>query len=166
MRWVTSSSSIHGARMAASSRLSGRRSRRSPERKMPASGRSVTARFSWLPEDRLHRRPLQASVHVPAPDRLRHQRQHLVVHLTGGLDCHVVVGERHVVGAREEEAPPDALLLKETLQVPPRLSVIVHKGDDSARPEPHAPNSLRHTGGARRPVGVLANPLALTPELW
>src|SRR5206468_4056937 len=85
MKWVTSSSSTQGATMAASSGVSGRRAARSPERKMPASVRSVTARSSWLPEDRLHRKPLQALVHVPVSDRLRHQRQHLVVHLADGL---------------------------------------------------------------------------------
>src|SRR2546425_6850665 len=165
MKWVTSSSSTQGATMAASSGVSGRRATRSPERKMPASVRSVTARSSWRPEDRLHRRPLQALVHVPASDRLRRQRQHLVVHLTGGLHRHVVVRERDVMRAGEEEAQLDAPLLKEALEAPPRLAVILRKGHNSAGPEPHAPNGTRHTRGGGRPIDVLANPLALTPEL-
>src|SRR5437899_1110174 len=113
MKWVTSSSSTQGATMAASSGVSGRRAARSPERKMPASVRSVTARSSWLPEDRLHRKPLQALVHVPVSDRLRHQRQHLVVHLADGLHRQVVVGESHVVRAGGEEAPLDIPLPKQ-----------------------------------------------------
>src|SRR5439155_26213029 len=67
--------------------------------------------------------------------------------------------------AGEEEAPLDALLLKEALEAPPRLPVILRKGHNSARPEPHAPNGTCHTRGGGRPIDVLANPLALTPEL-
>src|SRR2546422_8142831 len=84
MKWVTSSSSTQGATMAASSGVSGRRAARSPERKMPASVRSVTARSSWLPEDRLHRKPLQALVHVPRSEEHTSELQsrlHLVCRL-------------------------------------------------------------------------------------
>src|SRR3989449_9016762 len=122
MKWVTSSSSTQGATMAASSGVSGRRAARSPERKMPASVRSVTARSSWLPEDRLHRKPPQRLVHVPGSVRLRHQRQHLVVHLADGLHRQAVVGASHAVRAGGEGAPPDAFLLEEALEAPPPRS--------------------------------------------
>src|SRR5439155_588782 len=88
---------------------------------------------------------------------------HEIRRLSPDVLSQLLDGDRPLTG--EEEAPLDALLLKEALEAPPRLPVILRKGHNSARPEPHAPNGTCHTRGGGRPIDVLANPLALTPEL-